>query len=164
VNAVAAVSAIAHCPKLPKYGLVRKAVRTLTEKGETLCYTSQNLAEFWNVCTRPRLNNGLGLTPAETDARATVIESRFRLLPDNERVHREWRRLVVALSVAGVQVHDARLVAAMLVHGVSRLLTLNDRDFASRASLHPPCLASELKGVRFSCHPRWSEQLKTGAE
>ena len=54
------------------------------------------------MCTSPQLNNGFGLTPAETDARATLIESRFRLLPDSERVHREWRRLVVAHSVAGV--------------------------------------------------------------
>jgi hypothetical protein len=30
---------------------------------------------------------------------------------------------------SGVQVHDARLVAAMLVHEVTYLLTLNKRDF-----------------------------------
>ncbi len=131
-------------PNDPEYGLVRKAVRALTEKGETLCYATQNLVEFWNVCTRPQLKNGFGLTPAEADARATLIESRFRLLPDNERVHREWRRLVVAHSVTGVQVHDARLVAAMLAHGVSHLLTLNDRDFARYPGisvLHPRDLA-----------------------
>jgi predicted nucleic acid-binding protein len=29
-----------------------------------------------------------------------------------------------------VQVHDARLVAAMRVHGVKRILTFNDKDFA----------------------------------
>jgi predicted nucleic acid-binding protein len=136
-------------PNDPEYGLVRKAVRALTEQGETLCYASQNLAEFWNVCTRPALNNGLGLTPAETDARATLIECRFRLLTDNERVHREWRRLVVAHSVTGVQVHDARLVAAMLAHGVSRLLTLNDRDFARYpgiSALHPRVLAPAAPG------------------
>jgi len=136
-------------PNDPEYGLVRKAIRTLTESGETLCYAAQNLAEFWNVCTRPRVSNGLGLTPAETDVRATVIESRFRLLPDNERVHREWRRLVVVHSVAGVQVHDARLVATMLVHGVSRLLTLNDRDFVRYPNisvLHPRVLAPSATG------------------
>ena len=75
-------------PNDPEYGFVRKAVRALTEKGETLCYAPQNLVEFWNVCTRPQLKNGFGLTPAETDARAALIEAQFRLLPDNERVHR----------------------------------------------------------------------------
>ncbi len=136
-------------PNDPEYGLVRQAVRALTEKGETLCYAPQNLSEFWNVCTRPLANNGLGLTPAETDARAALIESRFQLLPDDARVHREWRRLVVAHSVTGVQVHDARLVAAMLAHGVSRLLTLNDRDFARYPGisvLHPRVLAPAGSG------------------
>jgi predicted nucleic acid-binding protein len=136
-------------PNDPEYGLVRKAVRALTEKGEALCYASQNLVEFWNVCTRPQRNNGFGLTAAETDARATLIEGRFRLLPDNERVHREWRRLVLAHSVTGVQVHDARLVATMLAHGVSHLLTLNDRDFVRYpgiSALHPRVLASTVSG------------------
>jgi predicted nucleic acid-binding protein len=124
----------------PEYALVREAVELLTARGESLCFASQNLVEFWNVCTRPVSKNGLGLTPAQTAERATLIERRFRLLPDNERVHAEWRRLVVAHSVAGVQVHDARLVAAMLVHGVPRLLTLNDRDFGRYSEIsvvHP---------------------------
>jgi hypothetical protein len=51
------------------------------------------------------------------------------LLPENEGVYREWRRIVVEFAVSGVQVHDARLVAAMLVHGVSHILTLNVADF-----------------------------------
>jgi predicted nucleic acid-binding protein len=52
------------------------------------------------------------------------------LLPDNIATHEEWRKLLVAYSVSGVQVHDARLVAAMKVHSVKRILTFNDKDFA----------------------------------
>jgi len=37
---------------------------------------------------------------------------------------------VVSFGVSGVQVHDARLVAAMTVHGVTHILTLNPTDFA----------------------------------
>jgi len=51
-------------PKDPEHALVREAVRALTAKGESLCFTSQNLVEFWNVCTRPLSKNGLGLTAA----------------------------------------------------------------------------------------------------
>lgn len=80
-------------PKDSEYTLVREAVKTLTVRGESLCFASQNLIEFWNVCTRPISRNGLGLTPAQTDERAALIEGRFQLLPDNERVHAEWRRL-----------------------------------------------------------------------
>lgn len=113
----------------PDYSVVRKALETLWSRGEQLCYTSQNLVEFWNVCTRPVVNNGFGLTVFETDRRARLIEGRFRLLPDGDRIHAEWRRLVVAHSVMGVRVHDARLVAYMVVHGVGSLLTLNSQDF-----------------------------------
>jgi predicted nucleic acid-binding protein len=45
-------------------------------------------------------------------------------------VHQEWRRLLVTYSISGVQVHDARLVAAMLLHRVKRILTFNEKDFA----------------------------------
>ena len=127
-------------PNDPEYALVREAVKALAGRGESLCFAAQNLVEFWNVCTRPASKNGLGLTPAQTDERATLIEGSFRLLPDNERVHAEWRRLVVQYSVAGVQVHDARLAASMLVHGVSNILTLNDRDFgrySGISAIHP---------------------------
>jgi predicted nucleic acid-binding protein len=127
-------------PNDREYTLVREAVRALASRGESLCFAGQNLVEFWNVCTRPASKNGLGLTAAQTDERASLIEVRFRLLPDDERVHAEWRRLVVRYSVAGVQVHDARLAASMLMNGVSTILTLNDRDFrryAGISAIHP---------------------------
>jgi predicted nucleic acid-binding protein len=51
------------------------------------------------------------------------------LLPDTLDTHIEWRRLLVAHSISGVQVHDARLVASMHIHGVDRILTFTTRDF-----------------------------------
>jgi predicted nucleic acid-binding protein len=117
-------------PDDPLHQLVTAAVERLMGDGAELCYTPQNLVEFWNVLTRPKTNNGFGASPAHADREAALIESRFRLLPDNERMHTEWRRLVVDHSVSGKQVHDARLVAAMVVHGVTHLLTLNTSDFA----------------------------------
>ena len=124
----------------PTYVQVRTALRALRVRGTVLCFTSQNLAEFWNVCTRPADRNGLGLSIAETNRRAQLIESAFKLLADNEQIHHEWRRLIVAHSVMGVQVHDARLVAAMRVHGLTHLLTLNDGDFTRYSGItavHP---------------------------
>jgi predicted nucleic acid-binding protein len=95
-----------------------------------LCYTSQNLGEFWNAMTRPANRNGYGLSPEEADIRAKEVEAGFRLLPDSPAVHKEWRRLLVDYRVSGVQVHDARLVPSMRVHGVKRILTFNTKDFA----------------------------------
>jgi predicted nucleic acid-binding protein len=115
----------------PMHPLVRQALGRLWARGDRFCYTSQILGEFWSVCTRPTTaRGGFGLTLAETDRRARLIERFYRFLPDTAAVHAEWRRLLVRHGIAGVQVHDARLVAAMSVHGVTHLLTFNVPDFA----------------------------------
>jgi predicted nucleic acid-binding protein len=114
----------------PECSLVRGALRALLMQSARLCYTLQTMAEFWNVSTRPPERNGDGLTPLEADRRARRIERAFTWLPDGEAVYREWRRLIMAHAVSGVQVYDARLVAVMKVHDVTHLLTLNDRDVA----------------------------------
>ena len=122
------------------YALVRSALDSLAKAGSAFCYTSQNLAEFWNACTRPIDRNGFGLTPWETDRRARLIEENLLLLVDSLAVHHEWRKLLVSHNVSGIQVHDARLVAAMRVHRVKRILTFNDRDFARYSDIeavHP---------------------------
>ena len=86
--------------------------------------------QVWNTCTRPLDRNGYGLTPKEADQRARFFEDRLRLLPDSLAVHSEWRQMLVAHSISGVQVHDARLVAAMRVHRVKRILSFNNTDFS----------------------------------
>jgi predicted nucleic acid-binding protein len=127
------------------YTLVASALDLLSKGGTALCYTSQNLAEFWNACTRPAVRNGFGLTPQETDRRARFIEANLQLLPDSLAVHQEWRKLLVLHAVSGVQVYDARLVAAMRIHGVRRILTFNDRDFVRYTDIeavHPRVLVT----------------------
>jgi predicted nucleic acid-binding protein len=69
------------------------------------------------------------LSAAETDEVARQIEKAFILLPDVEAIHHQWRRLVCAYGVSGTKVHDARIVAAMIVHGVRQILTLDGSDF-----------------------------------
>jgi predicted nucleic acid-binding protein len=116
-------------PESPEYETIRQCVGGLWVRKSNLFYTSQNLSEFWNVCTRRAEQNGFGLSIAEANARAAILESWFALAPDGAATHNEWRRIVVAENVSGVQVHDARLVAAMRVHGIENLLTLNGKDF-----------------------------------
>jgi hypothetical protein len=40
-----------------------------------------------------------------------------------------FRRLLTKYSVVGKQVHDARLVAMMLIWQIDNVLTLNERNF-----------------------------------
>jgi predicted nucleic acid-binding protein len=124
----------------PQYKLVDSVLAQLALAGTALHFTHQNIAELWNAMTRPVHRNGFGLTVTEAEREVRVIESGMSLLPDSEAVYQEWRRIVVQHAVSGVQVHDARLVAAMHVHGVSHILTLNVTDFSRYSGItvtHP---------------------------
>ena len=71
----------------PEHVLIKKAIDHLIEEGADVCYTPQNVVEFWNVFTRPREKNGFGMTVLEADRETSLIESLFTFLPDNERIH-----------------------------------------------------------------------------
>jgi predicted nucleic acid-binding protein len=113
------------------------AVEGLTILGGTPCVVPQNMIEMWNALTRPLVRNGFGLKPVEADAVLKQVELRFRLLDDVPEVYRTLRRLVVEAGVSGVQVHDARLAACMLAHGIPRILAFNAPDFARYAGITP---------------------------
>jgi predicted nucleic acid-binding protein len=60
-------------------------------------------------------------------------------------VYGEWRHLVVAAGVSGVQVHDAHLVAVMCVHSLTHILTFNTADFTRYPGItvvHPQTVKS----------------------
>jgi predicted nucleic acid-binding protein len=117
-------------PDNPQYGVAVESVRRLLASGEPVHYTLQNIAEFWNVLSRPVANNGMGVSAATALVEVEKIERAMELMPDGPAIYAEWKGLVVQHGVMGVKVHDARLVAAMNVHGVRRLLTFDAGDFA----------------------------------
>ncbi len=57
-----------------------------------------------------------------------MVKSLFSLLPELPLLD-EWERVVTKYRVLGKNTHDARLVAAMKVHGIENLLTFNVQDF-----------------------------------
>ncbi len=107
------------------------AVNKLWAQGHELCYTAQNITEFWSVATRPQTSqNGLGLTAVDAAAEVSEIKAAFACLSENDEIFPEWERLVSAYSVLGKQLHDARLVAIMLTYRVTHILTFNTDHFA----------------------------------
>lgn len=119
----------------PLHPITRAAVRQLRQEGRQLHIASQNGVEFWNVATRPAARNGFGLRPTDAEPLLRLIERLFPVLPDGPAAYAEWRHLVVRFGVAGVQVHDARLVATMLVNGITDILTFNASDFTRYESI-----------------------------
>ena len=122
-------------PQHPMNMNANHALKTLRERGERLCIVPQNLIEFWNVYTRPLERNGLGGTPEEVESEIVQLKTFFALLLDTPAIYPAWERLVKTYAVRGVNVHDARLVAAMSVHGLTHILTFNDRDFVRYAEI-----------------------------
>lgn len=114
----------------PQHKLIDGALAKLASDRCRLYFTHQNMAELWNVMTRPVTRNGFGLNASDADREVRVIEAGMSLLPHSEAVYRAWRTIVVGSGVSGVQVHDARLAAVMEVHSVSHILTLNTADFS----------------------------------
>lgn len=113
----------------PDYATAVESIARLMTTSDRVCVCLQNIAEFWNVATRPAEKNGLGLSIALTLVEVENIEHTLTLLPDCPATYAEWKRLVVQHRVIGTKVHDTRLVAAMNVHGIARILTFNTSDF-----------------------------------
>ncbi len=112
------------------HSLTHNALAAARDRGIELVITSQNCIELWNVLTRPASRNGRGFSISEAEDVLQSINGLFQLLPDSPAVYPTWRRLVNQFGVSGVQVHDARLAAFMVVNAVPFVLTLNGKDFS----------------------------------
>ena len=118
----------------------RRAVKSFYQQGDELLCFPQNLVEFWSAATRPANVNGLGFSPEQAARYVDRFQSLVRLLPESPQIFPTWRKIVLEHRVSGIQVHDARIVAAMTVHQVSRILTFDIDDFKRYAHItvvHP---------------------------
>lgn len=108
----------------------RAAVERLIALGNRLNTTFQNVAEFWNVSTRPVQLNGRGLSSTEVQSSLMLLERQFEIITEDRDTYERWLALIVRFRVSGRQVHDARLVAHMLSRNIPYILTSNIKDFA----------------------------------
>jgi predicted nucleic acid-binding protein len=120
-----------------------QAVSKLLRQEDSVFFCPQNIAEFWNVATRPADRNGLGFSHDEVLREVASIEESLTLLPDVPAIYAAWKRLVHAYQVQGVKVYDARLVAVMSVYSVESILSFNSADFQRYGlvtAVHPASL------------------------
>ena len=121
----------------PDHSTILRAISVLYEQGEDLLVAPQNIAEFWNVSTRPKDKNGFGLPVESVAKRLRVIERFVEIVPETLKSYDEWKRLVKEKAVLGAKVHDARLVSIMRVSSVANILTLNAADFRRYDDITP---------------------------
>jgi predicted nucleic acid-binding protein len=127
-------------PLHPQRETARVAIKALGSRGHELHIVPQNLMELWVVATRPASQNGLGLSIIEATSELMRLKSMFPLLSDTPAIYPVWESLVIQYQVSGKPAHDARLVAAMQVHGLTTILTFDKTGFSRYAGIeavHP---------------------------
>ena len=120
----------AHRRDLPQHTLALQAIKRLVEDGRTWAVPWPCVHEFLAVVTNPRIFK----TPTSPDTALTVVREfgappQARLLAESQRHLEILDRLCRSASIIGSKIHDARIAAICIGHGVSELWTA-DRDFS----------------------------------
>lgn len=115
--------------RFPEYSDVDTSIKILRRQSSQLVISSQNVIEYWAACTRPLERNGFGLSIERAQHELRYIEENYSVTKDLPAIYETWKDLVFSHKISGRQVHDARLVAVMLVYGIDRILILNGADF-----------------------------------
>ncbi len=133
----------------PEHLQAVEAIHHLMSIGVEGVMTSQNLAEFWSVATRPLEANGLNWSVDRAQQAISDLESLFAVLHESERVYHEWKRLVHWYQVRGRQVYDARLAAFVYAYGIDWLLTFDVEDFRRYTEIQVVHPREAVQQIRF---------------
>lgn len=118
-----------------QHNLATDAVSCLLTQGDECFLTAQVLIELWVVATRPVEVNGLGWAVEQTRNTIDQLLNRFPLLEESSQIFPNWLDLVTVNRVMGKRTHDIRIVAVMLTHGITHLLTFNPSDFVAPSGI-----------------------------
>ena len=121
---------LVYCMQLhsPFHQTAKVAIERQFQKANELCISRQIIREFLSTMTRAELT----VPKPNFDDVADRVESFpifFRIFGEGTQVTSRLLSLVRSHHCAGKQIHDANIVATMLAHGISKLLTHNVADF-----------------------------------
>ena len=117
-------------PGGPHHDECVRAVEHLRRRSHVPAVCAQVLIEYWVVATRPVDVNGFGLSVADAVQDLRYICNSLSCLPEPPDIARRWRDIAEQYGVQGLKAHDARLVALMQAHNITRLVTLDPDDFS----------------------------------
>jgi predicted nucleic acid-binding protein len=123
-NVLVAASVEAH----PSHSAATVLLGRLAAEGAPLCISLQVCREFLVVLTRQPVE-GRAFTVEEALRALDSWRSACTVLDEDAAVQGELFALLRSHQVKGKQVHDANIVATMRANGISRLATLNVKDF-----------------------------------
>ncbi len=108
------------------------ALRAIQAAGHLPVLNAQVKREFLDIAERPTGagpgRNGLGLTAAQARELMASFRSLFGYLGEQSAADERFDQLH-AVHGGGKTVHDLNIVASMLSHGVTSIVTFNDKHF-----------------------------------
>ena len=115
-------------PGAPDHVAARESLERAFADSEPLRISCQVIREYLAVVTRQQ-SWPVNMTRNDALDDVSRLIGSFEILEDGPAVTARLVALCLEVSVGGQQIHDANIVATMLAHGESRLLTFNVADF-----------------------------------
>jgi uncharacterized protein len=121
----------AHRREVAEHDVARGLIRGLAEGAEPWAIPWPCVYEFFSVVTNARIWKDAASTPKEAWAQlaAWFGAPGLHLLTETEAVPEILAELVQRPRVRGPVVHDARVAALCVAHGIDKLVS-RDRDFS----------------------------------
>ena len=115
-------------PGAPDHNAARASLERAFRDPEPLRISRQVIREYLAVVTRPQTWT-VAITREDALDDVSRLIGSFEILEDGPLVTESLVGLCRDIPAGGRQIHDANIVATMLAHGESRLLTFNVSDF-----------------------------------
>jgi len=121
----------AHRREASEHAVAAEVVRALAEGSRSWAVPWPCVYEFFSVVMNPRIWKNSASAPEQAWAQleAWLSSPSLQLLGETERFATLLARFLTLPRVRGPVVHDARIAALCVAHGVEDLLTC-DRDFS----------------------------------
>jgi len=118
----------------PLHQEAEQLILSQRQAGAELWVSRQILREYASQVTRPQQYMTM-LTAQQLEIETESIQTFFRIADETAAVTKQWIALLKQFPTGGKQVHDANIVATMLVNNIGVLLTNNVADMKRYASL-----------------------------
>lgn len=118
----------------PWYRKANQALKNAISGGVPLFISPQVLREYLSVATRS-VTHEKTIPWDKINKNHLRFQRTFKVLPEDTATAQKLGELVQKYHVSGKQVHDANIVATMLMHGIQSILTHNVDDFKRYNSL-----------------------------
>lgn len=115
-------------PASPFHTDASQRLLDLANAGYDFWISRQVIREYLAVLSRPQ-TFGTAIPLATAIASVELFEQQFRVANEDNQVTKQLISLLKAVPSGGKQIHDANLVATMIVNGMPAILTHNVADF-----------------------------------